>query len=97
MLDRDQSELSYMRCSNNPGSVSRSAITTIKYALKKPFPVRIFVYGEEDMLALPLFVMVPDGSVVIYGQPLEGVVIVKINKDIRKKAQDLICKLTASG
>jgi len=86
-----------MRCSNKPGSVSRSAITTIKYALKKPFPVRIFVYGEEDMLALPLFVMVPDGSVVIYGQPLEGVVIVKINKDIRKKAQDLICKLTASG
>jgi uncharacterized protein (UPF0218 family) len=96
MLDRDQSKLSYMRCSNKPGSVSRSAITTIKYALKKPFPVRIFVYGEEDMLALPLFVMVPDGSVVIYGQPLEGLVIMKINKDIRKKAQDLICKLTAS-
>ena len=93
MLDRDQN----MRCSNKPGSVSRSAITTIKYALKKPFPVRIFVYGEEDMLALPLFVMAPDGSVVIYGQPLKGMVVVKTNKDIRDKAQALICKLTALG
>jgi GTP-dependent dephospho-CoA kinase len=97
MLDRDQKKLSYIRCSNKPGSVSRRAVTAIKYALKKPFPVRIFVYGEEDMLALPLFVMAPDGSVVIYGQPLKGMVIVKINKDIRQKAQDLIYKLTALG
>jgi uncharacterized protein (UPF0218 family) len=97
MSDRDQKKLSYMRCSNKPGSVSRRAVNTIKYALKKPFPVRIFVYGEEDMLALPLFVMAPDGSVVIYGQPLKGMVIVKINRDIRQKAQDLICKLTALG
>lgn len=97
MLDRDQKKLSYMRCSNKPGSVSRRAITTIKHALKKPFPVRVFVYGEEDMLALPLFVMAPDGSVVIYGQPLKGMVIVKVHKDIRQKAQDLISKLAALG
>ena len=77
--------------------MSRRAIATIKDALKKPFPVRIFVYGEEDMLALPLFVMAPNGSVVIYGQPLKGMVIVKINKDIRQKAQDLIYKITSLG
>jgi uncharacterized protein (UPF0218 family) len=47
------------------------------------------------MLALPLFVLAPDGSVVIYGQPLKGMVIVKINKDIRQKAQELIHKVTA--
>jgi uncharacterized protein (UPF0218 family) len=95
MLDRDQKKFSHIRCSNKPGSVSRRAIATIKDALKKPFPVRIFVYGEEDMLALPLFVLAPDGSVVIYGQPLKGMVIVKINKDIRQKAQELIHKVTA--
>lgn len=97
MLDGDQKKFTHMRCSNKPGSVSRRAITTIKDALKKPFPVRIFVNGEEDMLALPLFVMTPDGSVVIYGQPLKGIVIVKINRDIRQKAQDLIYKITALG
>jgi uncharacterized protein (UPF0218 family) len=44
-----------------------------------------------------LFVMAPDGSVVIYGQPLKGMVIVRIDKDIRQKAQDLICKLPGLG
>ena len=96
-LDRGHKKFTHMRCSNKPGSVSRRAIATIKDALKKPFPVRIFVYGEEDMLALPLFVMIPDGSVVIYGQPLKGIVIVKINKDVRQKAQYLIHKITALG
>lgn len=91
----EQGRLSYMECSNNAGSISRNAIATIKDALKVPFPVRIFVYGEEDMLALPLFIMVPDGSVVLYGQPLEGMVIVKVNEDIRRKAQYLLDKIRA--
>jgi GTP-dependent dephospho-CoA kinase len=91
----EQGRLSYMECSNKAGSISRSAIATIKDALKVPFPVRIFVYGEEDMLALPLFIMVPDGSVVLYGQPLEGMIIVKVNEDIRRKAQYLLDKIRA--
>lgn len=93
--ESNQRKLSYMECSNKAGSISRKAIATIKDALKVPFPVRIFVYGEEDMLALPLFIMVPDGSVVLYGQPLEGMVIVKINEDIRRKAQNLMDKIRA--
>jgi uncharacterized protein (UPF0218 family) len=91
----EQGRLSYMECSNKAGSISRNAIATIKDALKMPFPVRIFVYGEEDMLALPLFIMVPDGSVVLYGQPLEGMVIVKVNEDIRRKAQYLLDEIRA--
>jgi GTP-dependent dephospho-CoA kinase len=47
------------------------------------------------MLALPLFIMVPDGSVVLYGQPLEGMVIVKVNEDIRRKAQYLLDEIRA--
>ncbi|CAN5444337.1 hypothetical protein BH18THE2_BH18THE2_03120 [soil metagenome] len=91
----EQGRLSYMECSNKAGSISRNAIGTIKDALKVPFPVRIFVYGEEDMLALPLFILVPDGSVVLYGQPLEGMVIVKVNEDIRRKAQYLLDRIRA--
>jgi uncharacterized protein (UPF0218 family) len=60
-----------------------------------PFPVRILVTGEEDLLALPLFVIVPNGSVVLYGQPLEGMVIVRINEKIRRKAQEMLCRIGA--
>ena len=86
-----------MECSNEPGSISRDAVSTLTEALKMPFPVRIFVYGEEDMLALPLFAMVPDGSVVLYGQPLEGIVIVKVNSQIRKKAKNIIGRIGAES
>jgi GTP-dependent dephospho-CoA kinase len=85
--------LSLLHCLNKPGSVSRSAIATIKQALKMPFPVRILVTGEEDLLALPLFVMVPNGSVVLYGQPLEGIVIVRVNEEIRCKAMELLNRI----
>jgi uncharacterized protein (UPF0218 family) len=85
--------LSMLHCSNKPGSVSRRAIATIRQALKMRFPVRILVTGEEDLLALPLFVMVPDRSVVLYGQPLEGIVIVRINEEIRCKAMELLRRI----
>jgi uncharacterized protein (UPF0218 family) len=93
--DKDSKNLSFVRCSNKPGSVSRRAIATIRDALKMPFPVRIVVSGEEDLLALPLFVMVPNGSVVLYGQPLEGMVIVRIDEKIRWKARDLLYRIGA--
>lgn len=85
--------LSLLHCSNKPGSISRSAIATIKQALKMPFPVRIVVTGEEDLLALPLFVMVPNGSVVLYGQPMKGIVIVRVNEEIRGKAMELLTRI----
>jgi GTP-dependent dephospho-CoA kinase len=94
-VEIEQGRLTYMECSNEAGSISGNAIATIKDALKEPFPVRVFVYGEEDMLAVPLFIMVPDGSVVLYGQPLEGMVIVKVNEDIRRKAQYLLDEIRA--
>ena len=92
---KDSKNLSFVRCSNKPGSVSRRAIATIRDALKMPFPVKIVVSGEEDLLALPLFVMVPNGSVVLYGQPLEGMVIVRIDEKIRWKARDLLYRIGA--
>ena len=93
--DNDSKNLSFVRCSNKPGSVSRRAIATIRDALKMPFPVRIVVSGEEDLLALPLFVMIPNGSVVLYGQPLEGMVIVRIDETVRWKARDLLYRIGA--
>ncbi len=51
------------------------------------------VDGEEDMLALPLFVMAPIGAFVLYGQPLEGLVLVRITAAKRKEAKDLMDRI----
>jgi uncharacterized protein (UPF0218 family) len=50
----------------------------------------IFIDGEEDMLALAVFALAPLDSVVFYGQPLEGLVSVKLNAKIKNKSRNLL-------
>lgn len=82
-----------VKCTNPAGDISAQAVKTINGALKSTEPVLINVDGEEDLLALPLFAEAPDGSVVLYGQPLEGMVVVRINPAKRKRARDLVKRI----
>jgi uncharacterized protein (UPF0218 family) len=82
-----------MSCTNPAGKISKEAVDVLEKALETPPPVRVKVDGEEDLLALPLFTMAPKGSAVLYGQPLEGLVIVKITEEKEKQAKDLIDKI----
>ena len=82
-----------LKCSNEAGTISKKAVELLQDALEMSSPVRIIVDGEEDLLALPLFLMAQDKSVVMYGQPYEGLVVVKINSKIRQKAKDLMDRI----
>jgi GTP-dependent dephospho-CoA kinase len=82
-----------MSCTNAAGMVSGEAIVVLQRALEAVPPVRVKVRGEEDLLALPLFIMAPRGSAVLYGQPLEGLVIVKLTKQKQKQAKDLMDRI----
>jgi uncharacterized protein (UPF0218 family) len=62
----------------------------IKQAFTLPSPVRIVVNGEEDLLVIPVCVHAPDNSIVLYGQPHEGLVVVEITPEIRNKTQSLL-------
>lgn len=76
-------------CDNPPAQITQESIEVIKKALQVP-PARITVIGEEDLLVLPVCVHAPENSVVLYGQPNEGLVIVRINSEIRNKAQSIM-------
>jgi hypothetical protein len=82
-----------LRCANPAGTISKDAVKVLEHALQMPPPVRVLVDGEEDMLALPIFAMVPEGSAVLYGQPLEGLVVVKITPAKQKQAKDLMDRI----
>ena len=82
-----------MFCTNPAGMISDEAIEVLQKALEASTPIRIKVQGEEDLLALPLFAMAPKGSVVLYGQPLEGMVLVNINEEKRNQAKELMNKI----
>ena len=78
-----------LSCNNPAAQITQESIDVIKKALKEP-PARIMVIGEEDLLVLPVCVYSPENSVVLYGQPNEGLVIVRINSEIRNKAQSIM-------
>ncbi len=86
-----------MLCTNPAGAISREAVRVLQNALNTPPPITVTVQGEEDMLALPLFVIAPKGSTVLYGQPLEGIVLVNITEEKQDQAKDLMHKISGDA
>jgi uncharacterized protein (UPF0218 family) len=83
-------------CVNPAGTISVEAVHVLQEALHMPPPVKVNVRGEEDLLALPLFAMAAIGSVVLYGQPLEGLVLVHITEEKQKQAKELMDRVCES-
>ena len=79
-----------LTCDNPAAEITNQSIDTIKRAFDSPTPVRITVTGEEDLLVIPVCIYAPENSVVLYGQPNEGLVIVPITAEIRNKTQTLL-------
>jgi uncharacterized protein (UPF0218 family) len=76
---------------DNPAAeITPQSVDVIKKAFDMKSPVRIFVNGEEDLLVLPVCIHAPENAIVMYGQPHEGLVIVKITPEIRNKVQTLL-------
>ena len=79
-----------LSCRNPPGEITEESIQVIKKAFSSEPPVRIVVNGEEDLLVIPVCILAPENSVVMYGQPNEGLVIVQITPKIRAKVQKIL-------
>ena len=76
---------------DNPAAeITLQSIEIIKKAFEMTPPIRLTVNGEEDLLVLPVCIHAPENSVVLYGQPNKGLVLVEINTEIRNKAQTLL-------
>lgn len=76
---------------DNPAAqITAQSIEIIKQSFTLKPPVRLLVNGEEDLLVIPVCIFAPEHSVVLYGQPNQGLVIVKITPEIRNKTQRLL-------
>ena len=79
-----------LSCKNPPGEITEESIQVIQKAFSSKPPVRITVDGEEELLVFPLCVFTPENSVVMYGQPNEGLVVVDITPEIQAKVQKIL-------
>ena len=75
---------------NPQGTITAEAVTAIQEATKKPHRVKIVVEGEEDLLALIAILHAPENSLVVYGQPREGIVVVKATKSKKAEVAEIL-------
>ena len=62
----------------------------VKPGMTKNSQLVIRVLGEEDLAALPAVLLAPLNSLVCYGQPEEGIVIVKVTEKKKQEVKDLL-------
>jgi len=58
-------------------------------AIKKGYK-RILVEGEEDLAALPAILYADENSVIVYGQPLEGIMVIRPTEENKKKVRETL-------
>src|SRR6266849_1604623 len=81
------------RVKNPAGVITLEAWETIKQAMKDNEAL-IVVEGEEDLLALPCIVESPSNSLVLYGQPSKGLVVVDTNSKVKDEASLILSRMT---
>ena len=65
----------HLRAENPPGQLTPSLLTALQQAVDEEEPCLIDVEGEEDLAPLYAHLLAPIGSIVVYGQPRQGVVV----------------------
>ncbi|WP_226004234.1 GTP-dependent dephospho-CoA kinase family protein [Natrinema salinisoli] len=75
---------------NPPAELSAPVVRALRRALATDEPTTIMVDGEEDLVALPAIVAAPEGASVVYGQPDEGMVHVRVTDDHRTEMRALL-------
>ncbi|WP_247002843.1 GTP-dependent dephospho-CoA kinase family protein [Halosolutus gelatinilyticus] len=75
---------------NPPAEISADVIRALRDALERDEPTTVLVEGEEDLVALPAIAAAPEGASVVYGQPNEGMVHVRVTDDHRAEMRALL-------
>ena len=86
----DETIRTELTCKNPSGEITEESIQTIQKAFSCELPVRVIVKGEEDLLVIPVCICAPENSVVMYGQPNEGLVLVRVTPEIQAKVQKIL-------
>lgn len=74
---------------NRPGTIDMSSWQAVSEALEAG-NAAIVVDGEEDLLALAAMALAPMNSIIVYGQPKVGVVLVVVDKKLKGEVDSIL-------
>jgi len=75
---------------NPPGTITDQAIKSIIDALESSKRAQIVIDGEEDLLTLIAILYAPKNAFVIYGQPNEGIVLIKVTEKRKENVKKIL-------
>jgi len=82
---------------NNPaGTITKALLTTLKRSIelvRRGKKVCINVCGEEDLAVIPAVLYAPKGTLVIYGQPEEGIVTIEVTSEYKRECAKILGKM----
>jgi len=79
---------------NPPATITEEACKAIKNALEnKNQPVKVVIKGEEDLLVIPAVIKAPINTLICYGQPDEGVVLIRVTESVKDKFQKILSQM----
>ena len=90
------SEAVFLTVKNPPGTITKALLNAVRKGVEiagRGRRVHIKVNGEEDLAAIPAVLYAPLGSVVLYGQPDEGVVLIKVTPECKRRCARILAKM----
>jgi hypothetical protein len=78
-----------IRTTNLAGRIEMDAWHAIEQAILER-NATVEVDGEEDLLAIPAVLSAPNGSLVVYGQPSVGIVIIRVSEDKKSETRRIL-------
>jgi len=79
-----------VRVRNPAGTITEEAWLVLRDVMRQEGRTRVLVDGEEDLLTLVVGLHAPDGSFVVYGQPHEGIVVVRVTESKRRMFRQIV-------
>lgn len=85
------------RASNPAGTLSEEAWIAVERAVNSSGRSKVIIEGEEDLLTLVAVLSAPNGSMVVYGQPKQGIVVLDVNEETKRRIRGIIERMGKRG
>jgi len=89
------SGMNLVRVKNPAGRIETDAWRAIDKAVRQGNTL-VEVDGEEDLLTIPAVLSAPVGSLVVYGQPGMGIVIISVSENMKAETKKILDKMEKS-
>ncbi|RLG09223.1 MAG: hypothetical protein DRN68_02085 [Thaumarchaeota archaeon] len=85
-------DLKVVRVVNEAGTLNPDAVKTLHKLLRRKElkDTILLVDGEEDLLTLAAILSAPDQTIIVYGQPGKGSVVVRVDDRVRDLALNIL-------